>query len=105
MNNDIKKTPISKENVQYVSNLSRLRIDDSRIDQFQAQISGILEYIDQLNELDTENVVPMSHVLTSMKNVFREDVLKPSLSPDEALQSAPERENNFFKVARIIQDS
>jgi len=105
MNKEVKKTTISKEDVLYVSRLSRLKIDDSKIDQFQAQMSNILGYIDQLNELNTESILPTSHVLSSMKNVFREDKLKESLSPDEALQNAPERENNFFKVTRIIQDS
>ena len=103
--NIVKKTTISKEDVLYVSHLSRLKINESQIDQFQDQMATILGYIDQLNELNTEETPPTSHVLSSMKNVFREDKLKKSLTNDEALQNAPDREKNFFKVTRIIQDS
>lgn len=103
--NKVKKKTISKEDVLYVSHLSRLKIDHSQIDQFQDQMATILGYIDQLNELNTEDTLPTSHVLSSMKNVFREDILKKSLTNEEALQNAPEKEKNFFKVTRIIKDS
>ncbi len=105
MDKKVTKTAISKEDVFYVSGLSRLKIDVSKIDQFQSQLSDILGYIDQLNELDTENISPTSHVITSIKNVFRDDEPEESITPEQALQNAPDKENNFFKVTRIIQET
>ena len=93
---------ITKETVEYVARLARLSLEEGEISKFQDQLSSILNYIEQLNEVDTKNTPPTTHVLPSMKNVFREDEIKVSLSPDEALQNAPERKENFFKVPRII---
>jgi aspartyl-tRNA(Asn)/glutamyl-tRNA(Gln) amidotransferase subunit C len=58
--------------------------------------------MDVLGELDTENVKPTAHVLP-LKNVFREDVVKPSLDRDLALSNAPEREDGYFKVPKILE--
>ncbi|MCD6256598.1 Asp-tRNA(Asn)/Glu-tRNA(Gln) amidotransferase subunit GatC, partial [Candidatus Aerophobetes bacterium] len=58
-------------------------------------------YVEKLREVDTANIPPTSHVLP-LKNVFREDKLSFSLSPDEALSNAPDRKDNLFKVPKII---
>ncbi|MBL7072915.1 MAG: Asp-tRNA(Asn)/Glu-tRNA(Gln) amidotransferase subunit GatC [Candidatus Omnitrophica bacterium] len=96
---------ITEDDVRYVANLSRLRLDDGEIVTFKDQLAGILGYIEQLNEVDVENVLPTTHVLSSMKNVFREDVLRESIPPEEALQNAPSKKDNFFKVPKIIKDA
>ena len=93
---------ITKDIVKYVADLSRLSMDDAQVAKFQGQLSTILDYIGQLDEVDTENVHPTSHVLSSMKNVFRKDVSKESLSNEEALQNAPQKKDGFFKVPRVI---
>lgn len=67
-----------------------------------AQLSRILEYFEQLNELDTSNVEPLAHPLPRV-NVFREDELCPSLPLEDVLANAPDREGNYFKVPRIIE--
>lgn len=105
MKGDNKNKTITEDTVRYVARLSRLELGDNDVVNFQDQLSGILDYIAQLNEVDTENTSPTTHVLPSMKNVFREDELKESLSPEEFLGNAPEKHENFFKVPRIIKSS
>lgn len=105
MNGNISEKVITDDIVRYVAGLSRLSLTDSDIVKFRTQLSSILDYIAQLNEVDTEGVLPTTHVLTSMKNVFREDDLEESLTPDEALSSAPSKKDNFFKVPKVIKDS
>ncbi len=105
MENTGRKKVITEDDVRYVARLSRLRLDEKDVTMFRGQLSAILEYIEQLNEVDTEGVPPTSHVLSSMKNVFREDEPGVSLSPEEALSNAPEKKDGFFKVPRIIKEA
>jgi len=93
---------ITKKNVEYVANLSRLELNDADMDEFAPDLQEILSYIDKLNELDTSNVEPTAHVLP-MKNVKREDEIKPSLSNESALKSAPETSEGFFLVPKVIE--
>ena len=93
---------ITKKNVEYVSNLSRLELNDADMDEFAPDLQEILSYIDKLNELDTSNVEPTAHVLP-MKNVKREDEIKPSLSNESALKSASETSEGFFLVPKVIE--
>jgi aspartyl-tRNA(Asn)/glutamyl-tRNA(Gln) amidotransferase subunit C len=96
---------ISKEEVKHVAMLSRLQLGEEDLSKFQKQLSDILDYIAQLNEVDTRDTLPTSHVLSSMKNVFREDELKESLPAEDALSNAPARHKNFFEVPKIIRDT
>jgi aspartyl-tRNA(Asn)/glutamyl-tRNA(Gln) amidotransferase subunit C len=68
---------------------------------FAQQLNTILEYINKLNELDTTDVEPTSHVL-SLKNVYREDISQLSLSHEEALNNAPDPSEGFYRVPKII---
>ena len=92
---------ITKKSVEYVAQLARLEISENEKDMFTEQLSNILDYVDMLNELDTGKVDPTSHVVPLL-NVFREDEVKESLKQDEVLNNAPEKENGYFKVPRII---
>ena len=102
MSADSPKKTITEDVVRYAAKLSRLSLAEGEVSKFQTQLSNILDYIAQLNEVDTENTPPTSHVLTSMKNVFREDELKESLPADEAISNAPSKKDDFFKVPRVI---
>ena len=93
---------ITKEEVLHVAHLARLEFSEEEIDLFTAQLAQILDYVNKLNELDTREVEPTYHAL-NLTNVFREDQVKPSLSTDKALQNAPERENGFFVVPKVIK--
>ncbi len=93
---------ITKEEVLHVAHLARLEFSEEEIDLFTAQLAQILDYVNKLNELDTREVEPTYHAL-NLTNVFREDQVKPSLPTDKALQNAPERENGFFVVPKVIK--
>ena len=87
--------------IDHVALLARLKLSDSEKNLFSRQLDSIITYIDKLNELDTTNVTPTAHVLP-IKNVFREDERKPSLPRDIALQNAPDQDDGFYKVPKII---
>jgi aspartyl-tRNA(Asn)/glutamyl-tRNA(Gln) amidotransferase subunit C len=94
---------ISKEDVRYVAKLARLNLSAEDMERFTLQLNSILSYMDKLNELDTSNVEPMSHV-TDVYNAFRDDVVGESFAREVALENAPDTEQGFFKVPRIIGD-
>ena len=91
--------------VRHAARLSRLELAADEVARFQKQLERILDYVAQLNEVDTDGVQPTTHVLSSMKNVFRDDEVRPSLSTDEALSNAPARHQDFFKVPKVIKDA
>lgn len=94
---------ISKEDVIKVAELARLEFGEKELGEFTEQLGNILAYIEKLNELDTEDVEPTSHVL-DIATPLREDVVEEWLSPAEALENAPEEEDGFFVVPRVIED-
>ncbi|HLF85711.1 MAG TPA: Asp-tRNA(Asn)/Glu-tRNA(Gln) amidotransferase subunit GatC [Nitrospiria bacterium] len=93
---------ISKEEVEHVAKLARLLVSEEEKDVLTRQLSGILTYVGKLNEINTEGVEPLSHVI-DIKNVFREDKTRESLSQDLALSNAPEKRDGFFRVPKIIE--
>ena len=94
---------IDNKTVKNVAILSRLELDEKEFALYSGQLASILSYIGKLNEIDTKDVLPTSHVLPSLKNVFRKDVLKKSLDADDVLGNAPQREGDFFKVPQVIE--
>ncbi len=93
---------ISKKDVEHVARLARLRLTEEEKEKLGKQLNQILEYVEKLNELDTKNVEPTSHVVP-LKNVLREDEVKPSLPVEEVLSNAPDKKGKYFKVPRIIK--
>jgi len=94
---------ISYEEVEHVGRLARLALSEEEKERMRAQLDAILTYIDKLNELDTSQVEPTSHVIP-MTNVFREDKVRPSLSQEQALANAPDRQEALFRVPRILEE-
>jgi aspartyl-tRNA(Asn)/glutamyl-tRNA(Gln) amidotransferase subunit C len=94
---------ITRQDVEHVAELARLELTTAEKEQFIAQLNGILTYIDQLNELDTTDVEPTSHVIP-LANIFRDDDVCPSLDRELVLHNAPEESHFFFKVPRIIEE-
>ena len=92
---------ITREEVLYVADLARLDLDEASIEAFAKQIANILEYVDMLNQVDTEGINPTSHAI-SLTNAFREDEKKGHLERDRALANAPERENGNFVVPKVV---
>ncbi|MFH1189466.1 MAG: Asp-tRNA(Asn)/Glu-tRNA(Gln) amidotransferase subunit GatC [Candidatus Omnitrophota bacterium] len=93
---------IDRETVKRVALLSRLSLAEDEISEYGSQLASILDYISKLNEIDTKDVPPTSHALSTLKNVYRKDVLKPSLTAEDALANAPSKDGDFFKVPQII---
>ena len=99
---DEQLTRITMDEVKYVANLARLAITEEEAEKFTNQLDAIIAFAEQLNELDTDNVEPTSHVL-DMKNVMREDIAKPGLPVEEVLKNAPDHENGQIRVPSIIE--
>ena len=93
---------ITRKQVEYVADLSRIELTEEEKEKFAGQLGKIVEYVEQLNELDVSRVEPMSHAV-ELQNVQREDAVKPSLTPDEALANAPDRKDGFFRVPKVIE--
>ncbi|HWR31834.1 MAG TPA: Asp-tRNA(Asn)/Glu-tRNA(Gln) amidotransferase subunit GatC [Negativicutes bacterium] len=93
---------LNRKDVEHVALLSRLELSEQDLDKYTGQLDAILEYIDVLNQVDTSGVEPMAHVL-DIRNVMRPDVVQPSLPREAALMNAPEPENGFFKVPKIVE--
>ena len=93
---------ITKQDVEYVAGLAQLRLDDAAKERLVREMGDILAYMDQLNGLDTSNVEPMMHAM-EMTNVFRQDVVEPSLPREAALMNAPVHDGEYFMVPRILE--
>jgi len=92
---------VTIKDVEHVAALARLTFSKEEKIKLMDQLNEILAYVEQLNELDTNNVEPLSQVI-DLGNVFREDKRRPGLSREEALQNAPARTEKFFKVPKVI---
>ncbi len=94
---------MSDFNLKHIARLARLHFKDEELKVFESQVAGILKLVDELKEVDVEGVEPTSHPL-DIKNVFREDEIRPSLSIEEFLKHAPRSRGRFFEVPKIIED-
>jgi aspartyl-tRNA(Asn)/glutamyl-tRNA(Gln) amidotransferase subunit C len=93
---------ISKDKVSHVAKLARLNPSDGDIDLYTGQLKRILAHVEKISEIDTEGVEPTMST-TPVSGPMREDVIKPSLTQDEALKNAPVSEKGCFKVPKIIE--
>ncbi len=94
---------VTIQDVEHVASLARLRFSDEEKETLRVQLNRILEYMEQLNRLDTASVEPLSQVV-EISNVFREDRPAPGVTRNDALQNAPARSGEFFKVPKVISD-
>lgn len=92
---------ITNETIEYVSILAKLELSDEEREQAKTDMSRMLEYIDKLGELNTDNVEPMSHVFP-VQNVFREDVITNSDIRGQLLANAPEQKDGMFTVPKTF---
>lgn len=94
---------ISKKDVIETAELARLEFSEDDLEKFTHQLENILEHIEDLNELNTDNVEPTSHVL-DISTPEREDTIVELLTTEEVFKNAPEREEDFFVVPKVIDD-
>lgn len=93
---------ITIDQVKHVAHLARLAITEEEAESFRKNLESIITYAEQLNEVDTENVEPTSHVL-NIKNVLREDIAAEGLPREEVLKNAPDHQDGQFKVPSILE--
>lgn len=93
---------ITLKDVEHVANLARLELSDAEKSQFTDQLNAILKYAEKLNELNTDDIEPTSHVLP-ITNVMRDDVRKESLPIEKVLLNAPDEEDGQIKVPAVLE--
>ncbi len=92
---------ISKDEVEHITHLARLILDEGELEKITVQLDTILSYVEKLDELETSNVEPTTHVF-SVCNAFRDDVILDSLPREKALANAPRQDGESFHVPKII---
>jgi len=93
---------ITRAEVEHVARLARLELSEPELDTFTAQMDSILAYVEKLNALDTEGIIPTSHAVP-MENAFRPDELAQAIGVESALANAPSRVESFFRVPKVIE--
>ena len=91
---------ITIKDVEHVAKLARLELTEEEKELYTKQLGDVLKYVDQMNEVDTSDVKPMSHAIDFV-NVMREDKVVYEHSKEELMANAPEEENGFFRVPKI----
>ena len=91
---------INKEEVKHVAKLARLELTDEEVNKYSQQLGSILEYVEQMNEVNTTGIEPMPHAIP-VYNVMREDVVKYEQTKEEMMANAPFEEDGFFRVPKI----
>ena len=93
--------PVSKKDVKYIADLARLEFTERETESLAEDMNQILDYMDQLNELDTEHVEPLRHVI-ELNQDLREDKQTKPLDHDDALKNAPDADSDYFRVPKVI---
>lgn len=93
---------IDKETLHKIAHLARLEIDPKKEDEYIKDLEDILTWVEKLNELDTEGVEPLTN-MSFEKNVLREDERKKTISHEQALKNAPDKDNDYFRVPKVLE--
>jgi aspartyl/glutamyl-tRNA(Asn/Gln) amidotransferase, C subunit len=94
---------ISRDDIKTIARLSRLEVSEENMPQLERELSDILSYVEQLNELNLDGVETMAHAVP-LQNVLRADQVKPSIDHDKALSTAPVEDDGYFAVPRVVQN-
>lgn len=94
---------INAKTIAHLANLSRLHIADSQMEQYQLDLQKMVAFIEQLNELDTQEVPPLRNMSAEAAAELREDIVRGSISLEEALQNAPASQSPYFTVPKVIK--
>lgn len=95
--------PLTESEVRHVAKLARLHVTDAEVPAYAAKLGQVLGYVAMLQELDVTGVEPLTHALDQV-NVLREDVAQPGLPVEAALMNAPDRDDVYFAVPKVIGD-
>ena len=94
---------LTQKEVEYVADLARIQVSEAEKEELSHQLSAILTYMEELNQVDTEGISTMTSVV-SQTNVLREDEVRESVSQDETLKNAPAAKDGMFQVPKIISE-
>jgi aspartyl-tRNA(Asn)/glutamyl-tRNA(Gln) amidotransferase subunit C len=92
---------VTIKDVEHIAALARLEFSEAEKQKFTSQLNTILEYVDQLNKLNTDNVEPLAQMVDAV-NIVRPDQVKPALDPEQVMRNAPSKTETFFKVPKVI---
>lgn len=92
---------LSQKELEHLAGLARIELSEENLSTYLEQLNSILEYVEPLKNLQLDNVEPTIYGI-SLNNVLREDEVKPSITQEEALANAPEGEDGFFRVPKIV---
>ena len=93
---------LDKETVKKVARLARIRMDDSELERLAPQLSNIIGFVEQLNEVNTDDVEPLANVV-DIAPELREDVVNDGYCPEKVLANAPEETQNYFVVPKVVE--
>ena len=93
---------IDKNTINKIARLSRIKLDDKESEDYIKDLNSILEWVDQLNEVNTQNIEPLSNISSSVLPK-REDIPKDANSSDEILENAPDKLEGFFAVPKVVE--
>jgi len=93
---------LTKKEVEHVAKLARLHLTEKEKAKFQKQLSSILDYISQLNQVDTKKVEPIAQI-TGLFNIFRKDEVEPGMPREKMLKNAPDKKDGFLKVKAVLE--
>jgi aspartyl-tRNA(Asn)/glutamyl-tRNA(Gln) amidotransferase subunit C len=93
---------IDKATLQKIAHLARLEFEEKGAEQMMADMTEILDWVEKLNELDTSNVEPLTHMSVEM-NVLREDEPRDALSHERGLLNAPQKDSDYFRVPKVLE--
>ena len=93
---------LTADEVRWVAKLARLQFSDADLETMTRQLGAIVDYVNQLQQVNTDGVEPLNHALP-VHNVFRDDDPRPSLSVDAALANAPDRRGDFYGVPAVLE--
>ena len=93
---------IDKDTVKHISKLARISLDDKKVDSLSKNLSSIIEFIEKLNELNTEKIVPLTSIIDASLSSRKDDVTKENISA-QVLKNSPEKNEEFFVVPKVIE--
>jgi aspartyl-tRNA(Asn)/glutamyl-tRNA(Gln) amidotransferase subunit C len=93
--------PLEKAQVEHIAHLARLKLSPDEIEKLTLEMTVIIDYFEQLQLVDTDGVEPRDQFIIA-ENVFRDDIVRPSLTRGQALSNAPESDGEFFHVPKVI---
>lgn len=93
---------ISKQEVEHVANLAMLKLSDEEIEKYTCQLGQIVEFVEQLNEVDVTGIEPTAHIL-DIENIFRNDITQESYPRDVMLNNAPSKSGGCYSVPQVVE--